>query len=57
MGVFNYKVSWDSPKMQGIRQKVEFAAELLPRIPEDEPEDDHEGNQADAKHQYDSRGN
>ena len=42
--------------MQDLRQKVEIAAELLPRISEDEPEDDHEGNQAYAKHQQNSRG-
>ena len=48
MRVFDYKVSWDSPKMQGLRQKVENGAELLPRISEYETEDDHEGNQAYA---------
>jgi len=42
--------------MQGLRQKVEFEAELLPVIFEDEPEDDHKGNQADAKHQQNSGG-
>jgi hypothetical protein len=34
--------------MQDLRQKVEFVAELLLRISEDEAKDDHENNKANA---------
>src|SRR6478609_6563434 len=50
---FKHKVSLDSTELQEFRRKVQTAVKLLTWFSEDEPIDNHEGDQAKAEHKQD----